>query len=172
MILCPNCHHHELAGSLFCSECGAQLITTGHLTTQTIRPNSADPVNVTTGAPPVPTQVRGENGLETGIALHLMESGKILELEGRNEYSIGRGVEGQSLLPDIDLSPFEAYSEGVSRLHASLKILQHGVLITDLGSSNGTRINGQKIVPHIDYPINHGDIVALGKLKMQILIQK
>jgi pSer/pThr/pTyr-binding forkhead associated (FHA) protein len=104
--------------------------------------------------------------------LHLMESGKILNLAGRNEYSIGRGVEGQSLLPDVDLSPFEAYSEGVSRLHATLKVLQHGILITDLGSSNGTRINGQKIVPHIDYPINHGDVVALGKLKMQILIQK
>jgi hypothetical protein len=172
MILCPNCHHHELAGSLFCSECGAQLITTGHLTTQSIRPNSADPLGGTAGMPPIPAPLQPEKGLESGVSLHLMESGQILVLAGRNEYSIGRGVEGQSLLPDIDLSPFNAYAEGVSRLHATLKVLQHGVLITDLGSSNGTRINGQKIVPHIDYPINHGDVVAVGKLKMQILIQK
>jgi pSer/pThr/pTyr-binding forkhead associated (FHA) protein len=172
MILCPNCRHHELAGSLFCSECGAQLITTGHLTTQSFRPNSSDTTSGPVGFAPVPASVQGEPGMETGVSLHLMESGKILNLAGRNEYSIGRGVEGQSLLPDVDLSPYEAYSEGVSRLHATLKVLQHGILITDLGSSNGTRINGQKIVPHIDYPINHGDVVALGKLKMQILIQK
>jgi pSer/pThr/pTyr-binding forkhead associated (FHA) protein len=172
MILCPNCHHHELAGSLFCSECGAQLITTGHLTTQAIRPNSADPLSGSAGIPPIPAPLQAEKGMESGISIHLMECGQIMKLAGRNEYSIGRGVEGQSLLPDIDLSPYDAYSEGVSRLHATLKILQHGVLISDLGSSNGTRINGQKIVPHIDYPINHGDVVALGKLKMQILIQK
>jgi pSer/pThr/pTyr-binding forkhead associated (FHA) protein len=44
------------------------------------------------------------------------------------------------------------------------------VVVTDLGSSNGTRVNGQKIVPHVDYPINHGDIIALGKLKIQVII--
>jgi hypothetical protein len=172
MILCPNCHHHELAGSLFCSECGAQLITTGHLTTQTIKPNSSDPVSGSAGVPHVPAPIQTDKGEERGVSLHLMGSGEILNLAGRSEYSIGRGVEGQSLLPDIDLSSNNAYSEGVSRMHATLKVLQHGILITDLGSSNGTRINGQKIVPHIDYPINHGDVVALGKLKMQILIHK
>jgi hypothetical protein len=172
MILCPNCHHYELAGSLFCSECGAQLITTGHLTTQTIRPNSADPLGGTAGISPVPAPLQAEKGVESGISLHLMDSGQILSLAGRTEYSIGRGVEGQPVFPDIDLTPYHAYSEGVSRLHATLKILPHGVLITDLGSSNGTRINGQKIVPHIDYPVNHGDVVAFGKMKMQILIHK
>jgi pSer/pThr/pTyr-binding forkhead associated (FHA) protein len=172
MILCPNCHHHELAGSLFCSECGAQLITTGHLTTQTIRPNSSDPIGETSGIPTVPATLNAEKGLDSGVSLHLMESGKVLNLAGRSEFSIGRGVDGQTMVPDIDLSAYDAYTEGVSRLHATLKVLQHGILITDLGSSNGTRINGQKIVPHIDYPINHGDVVALGKLKMQILINK
>ncbi len=28
MIVCPNCKHQELDGSLFCSECGAQLVFT------------------------------------------------------------------------------------------------------------------------------------------------
>ncbi len=42
----------------------------------------------------------------------------------------------------------------------------------DLGSSNGTRVNGQKIVPHVDYPVKHGDIIALGKLKIQLIIHK
>jgi pSer/pThr/pTyr-binding forkhead associated (FHA) protein len=46
------------------------------------------------------------------------------------------------------------------------------VVITDLGSSNGTRVNGQKIVPHVDYPLNHGDMIALGKFAIQVLIKK
>jgi len=79
-------------------------------------------------------------------------------------------VEGQPILPDVDLSPFDAFSLGVSRLHAAIRIVNREVVVTDLGSSNGTRVNGQKIVPHVDYPINHGDIIAVGKLKIQVII--
>ncbi len=171
MILCPNCHHHELAGSLFCSECGAQLITTGHLTTQSIRPNSADAMNVISDLPPVASP-SAEKNTTNNYSLHLMEDGDVLQLTGRNEYSLGRAVDGQPLLPDIDLSAHNAYALGVSRVHATLKITNQGLTITDLGSSNGTRVNGLKVVPHIEYPVNHGDVVSLGKLKMQVLIRK
>ena len=34
MIVCPNCKHTNMAGALFCSECGAQLIGADMLTTQ------------------------------------------------------------------------------------------------------------------------------------------
>ena len=30
MIICPNCHHQEFAGALFCSECATQLVVTDH----------------------------------------------------------------------------------------------------------------------------------------------
>ena len=53
-----------------------------------------------------------------------------------------------------------------------MKLTRTGVIVTDLGSSNGTRVNGQKIVPHVEYPINHGDTVAIGKLKLKILIHR
>ncbi|MEA4909843.1 MAG: FHA domain-containing protein [Chloroflexi bacterium] len=95
-----------------------------------------------------------------------------MNLVGRTEFTLGRVGERQPILPDIDLSPYDAYVQGVSRLHALLKISDQVVIVTDLGSSNGTRVNGQKILPHIDYPLNHGDVVALGKLKIQILIHK
>ncbi len=97
--------------------------------------------------------------------LHLLDSGQVLPLAGRTEFTMGRVADRQPILPDVDLSPYEAYTQGVSRLHASLKIINQRVVITDLGSSNGTGVNGQKIMPHIDYPLNHGDVVALGKLK-------
>jgi pSer/pThr/pTyr-binding forkhead associated (FHA) protein len=101
-----------------------------------------------------------------------MESGKVLPLAGRTEFTLGRVTEGQPILPDVDLSSYEAYSQGVSRLHAAIKIVNQRILVVDLGSSNGTRVNGQKIVPNVDFPINHGDVVALGRLRIQVLLKR
>jgi pSer/pThr/pTyr-binding forkhead associated (FHA) protein len=102
----------------------------------------------------------------------MVDSAQVLHLAERNEFTLGRAIEGQPILPDVDLSPFDAFTLGVSRLHAALRIINGEVVVADLGSSNGTRVNGQKIVPHVDYPINHGDVIALGKLKIQVLIIK
>ncbi|MCL4561125.1 MAG: FHA domain-containing protein [Chloroflexi bacterium] len=93
-------------------------------------------------------------------------------MTGRTEYTLGRVAEGQPILPDIDLSPYDAFSYGVSRLHAALKVNKDQVAIMDLGSSNGTSVNGKKIPSSADYPLNHGDVVNLGRLKLQILIRR
>lgn len=173
MILCPNCQHQELPGALFCSECGAQLVGLDQLTTQTIRKTPSDNLGTLprptpeVASPPMPP-----GSVDAVISLHLVDCGQVLHLAGRTEFALGRVADGQPILPDVDLSPYEAYSQGVSRLHAAIKILEGGVAITDLGSSNGTRVNGQKIVSYVDYPLNHGDIIALGKLKIQILVGK
>ena len=72
-------------------------------------------------------------------------------------------------MPDIDLTPYQAYASGVSRLHAVVKRDANRVLVMDFGSSNGTYFNGRRLNPHVEESINHGDIVALGKLKIQVL---
>jgi pSer/pThr/pTyr-binding forkhead associated (FHA) protein len=113
---------------------------------------------------------RGAPGFpEAVISLNILDRGYILPLIGREEYTLGRVSKGQSILPDIDLSPFDAYKAGVSRLHATLKIQGEYITVTDLGSSNGTYINGKTIPAHEPQPLRHGDILALGKLKIQIL---
>ena len=176
MILCPNCHHQELPGALFCSECGAQLVSTDALTTQSFDRIHSDILNTDAlknanldEASPEAVITRES---ESMVSLRMVDSGKLYNLSGRTEYSLGRIAEGQPILPDVDLSEFEAYSQGVSRLHASIKVGPQRISIMDLGSSNGTRVNGQKIVPHVDYPVKHGDIIALGKLKIQLIIHK
>lgn len=172
MIVCPTCHHKEITGALFCSECGARLVTPEAPTTQMIRRSSTGnlPFQPKLQTPPAPEIL--PSSAETMVSLHLIDCGQVVNLGGQTEFSIGRATEGQPILPDVDLSAHEAYSQGVSRLHASLKINNQRVTIADLGSSNGTRVNGQKIMAHVDYPLNHGDVVALGKFKLQILIRK
>lgn len=172
MTVCPNCHHKEIPGALFCSECGARLVVAETPTTQHIdRSTTATLSFQKTNFPPAPVVPAAPHS-EASVSLHLIDSGQMVNLSGHNEFSIGRVTEGQPILPDVDLSGYEAYSQGVSRLHASLKMSNQRVYIADLGSSNGTRVNGQKIMAHVDYPLNHGDVVALGKFKIQVLIRK
>ena len=176
MIICPNCHHKELPGALFCSECGARLISLDYLTTKSIKKATTDSLrefveNENSEAGNDSEEFFKNQSISSDLALYLIEAKQTLQLAGRSEYTLGRVAEGQPILPDVDLSPFDAYAQGVSRLHAALKINKNRVAIMDLGSSNGTRVNGQKIVPHVDYPISHNDQIALGKMRIQILIR-
>ena len=167
-IMCPNCHHQELEGALFCSECGTKLVSEDGLSTAAIRATESTITEVGE-APPPPPPIKAT---EARISLHIVRTGQILPLVGRDDFTIGRVSQGQSILPDIDLTPYEAYSQGVSRLHATIRIEQKKITIEDLGSSNGTRINSKKINPHQHHPIIHGDVIALGRFKIQTLIQQ
>jgi pSer/pThr/pTyr-binding forkhead associated (FHA) protein len=105
------------------------------------------------------------------ISIHILESGKILPLTNRTEFTIGRISDDQPIMPDIDLGPYKAYENGVSRLHAVLKQIGDSTVIMDLGSSNGTYLNGKRIPANQEFPLNHGDILAFGKLKIQVILR-
>jgi pSer/pThr/pTyr-binding forkhead associated (FHA) protein len=84
--------------------------------------------------------------------------GKIIPLAGP-VFRIGRGEKCQ-------LRPT---SEQVSREHAEFKIGPDQVIITDLGSRNGTFINGKELTePHV---LNDRDLVGIGPLTFAVSIQ-
>ena len=167
MIICPNCRHSELPGALFCSQCGALLEGVAGIATQSIKRTTGQLVSDQASAPPLPAAE-----LQAPVSLCIVDSGQILQLENREEFTLGRSAEGQPILPDIDLAPYRAYEMGVSRLHASIRLEGKQVVAMDLGSVNGTRLNGQKIPPHKPCVLNHGDILTLGKLKLQVLLRR
>ena len=167
MIICSNCQHENVSGTLFCVECGTQLDGVETLTTQAITQDQiADDLknrNASVEPPSSPAN--------SWISLHLMDSGKILPLASRTEFTMGRLSEGQPIMPDIDLTPYQAYASGVSRLHAVIKREAERTVVMDLGSSNGTYLNGRRLNPHTEEVLKHGDVVALGKLKIQVLLR-
>lgn len=167
MIVCKNCNHTNMDGAVFCSDCGMPLTGTDPLTTQTINTNHMQEV-----ARPKPAAPAGRPvTLNNWVTLHLLDTGQVLPLAERNEFTLGRISDGQPIMPDIDLSPYQAYARGVSRLHAVLKREANHVFLMDLGSSNGTYVNGKRLTPNIDHAIANGDVIALGKLKIQILLK-
>lgn len=167
MMVCPNCKHNNMAGAMFCAECGAQLLGKDALTTQNISTEK-----FSSGIPKTTQDVyQSFDGQGSWGSIHLLDTGQVLPLSSRNEFTLGRISDGQPIMPDIDLSPYQAYAGGVSRLHAIIKRDGDRILFMDLGSANGSYINGKRLQPNAEQYINHGDIVALGKLKMQILIK-
>jgi hypothetical protein len=167
MIICPNCQHENVEGAVYCVECGAQIDGVETLVTKAITDEEIEE-ELRKKAPRPETDSAPAN---SWLSLHLMDSGKILPLASRNEFTLGRLSEGQPIMPDIDLTPYQAYASGVSRLHAVVKRDSNGVVVMDLGSSNGTYLNGRRLNPHLEESLNHGDIVALGKLKIQVLLR-
>jgi hypothetical protein len=112
----------------------------------------------------------GEPGKELLTSLHFIDTGQILNLEQEKEYTMGRKYVNQPIIPDIDLTPFNAYEWGISRLHAKISVGKGKVAITDLGSSNGTWVGGEKITPNMPRMLKHGETINLGKLRIQALI--
>lgn len=165
MIICPNCQHKEISGAIYCGKCGAQLVDTTIATHKIHTAETRLEAEQDTGRIQPPS-----TPLQSWISLHMIDSGQILPLADRTEFTLGRSAEGQPIVPDVDLSSFNAYANGVSRLHAALKLIKNRIVLVDLGSSNGTYLNGTRLSPYIETPVAHGDIVYLGKLKMQILI--
>ncbi len=167
MIICPNCHHEEVDGEVFCSNCGCQLVGSERQRTQAI-----DGTDVPE-EPKKPEEFPSPQAkIGSVLALHIVDAGQILPLTDRKELTIGRISEGQTILPDIDLSAYKAYEKGVSRQHISIKKSDQGFFVTDLGSVNGTQLNGKKVLPGQLVPLANGDILTLGKLKIQVLIRK
>jgi CheY-like chemotaxis protein len=81
---------------------------------------------------------------------------------------IGRSDPQRGILPTVDLEPYGARTGGVSRQHAVIMVSDNRIKIRDLGSVNGTRLNGYSLVPHQDYRLRHGDELEVGQLKLQV----
>lgn len=170
MITCRVCNNQEYHGVFFCGECGSQLIL-------------ADDKNVNTFI--YPSQARG---LELDISntipkkllenktfiLYYLEQKVVINIPDQNEFTIGRIVDGQVITPDVDLNPYKAFDKGVSRLHATIRINseKNKIHVIDLGSANGSSVNGYDIPANSEVPLNHGDVLTLGKFSMKVILPK
>ncbi len=172
MIRCPTCKHEEYLGAIFCSECGSQL-NVEHITTKSLkRTTGSFAQRITSEIKKLEEILPQEAVSEAVITLHVIELDQFVPLQGKDTFTLGRRSPGQTTLPDVDLTPYNAYVQGVSRVHAKITMENGRVSIVDLGSVNGTRVNGNKLKPHVPRVLQHGDIIALGKLKIQIIIRR
>lgn len=60
-----------------------------------------------------------------------------------------------------ELSDLRFNREGVSRQHAEICSEQKGYSVRDLGSTNGTLLNGEEMAPYQAYPLSDGDLLTV-----------
>jgi pSer/pThr/pTyr-binding forkhead associated (FHA) protein len=65
--------------------------------------------------------------------------------------------------PEVDLGQMQG-ADTVSRMHALLEHIGSTYTLTDLNSTNATRINGKRLEPDKATPINDGDTLQFGKI--------
>lgn len=75
---------------------------------------------------------------------------------GPGKFLFGRGVECH-VRPD---------SDWVSRQHCLLTVTDDAIQLKDLGSTNGTLVNGHRLMGELG--LVHGDTIQLGPLSLQV----
>ncbi|MFN8528738.1 MAG: response regulator [Anaerolineae bacterium] len=102
------------------------------------------------------------------IEFRIVGTSDILQIQVRDTLLMGRADFERNINPEIDLSAYNAAALGVSRRHAMITVKDTWLMIQDLGSTNGTRLNDQTIEPLIEYRIRHDDVLTLGGLQLKL----
>lgn len=88
-----------------------------------------------------------------------------LHLNVQSVLTLGRG---NSATAFISLDPHGAHRLGVSRRHVIMRASPGGVYISDLGSRNGSRLNGHPLRAFTFYRLRNRDRLALGLLEFLV----
>ncbi|MEV6558715.1 FHA domain-containing protein [Nocardia sp. NPDC051756] len=161
--LCPSCG--APSSGRFCEVCGHD----SALPSPAARP---DPLPVSTSVAWVATITADREFYDRVIARKGPDADQVgfpafyperrIVLQG-NDILIGKRSVSQGLTPDIDLGIAPA-DVGVSRMHATIHIEDDSLTVTDLGSTNGTSVNGSdELIPaKVPVPLRSGDRIHLG----------
>lgn len=179
---CPDCGAPRAdTSSNFCEVCGYNFSTGTHGNVpgeavppqQTVAPPlpvapKPEPVPVAPAPPEAPAPVRHWT-IVAAVDPSLREpdspeppanvSPVIIKLD-KPVNLIGRTSEKRGIHPEISLD----LDDAVSHRHALLTCADDGSLILrDIGSSNGTRLNTSDVKPLEDVPLHDGDQITLGR---------
>lgn len=159
---CPNCGKKNRAKEVFCYHCGQILQqVAGKFDTKQFKSAT--------------NELFSDDYFGTDSVMLLTPRNSFSSYELRpqlrsRELVLGRVGENNEMRPDIDLSSLGADEQGVSRLHLAIVYVAEGNCLQayDLGSANGSFLNGQKLHPNERRTIRHADEIRLGRLSLKV----
>lgn len=164
MIDCPYCGEQNREGTLFCEECG-----------QTLFGDKLSSMTATRQLQNVPDELGLKATWGTArfsdtasVVIHIRDAEEPIELHPLQDTSLGRRDPNAESGPTIDLSPYDAIEKGVSRMHAAIRRGEDTLTLIDLGSVNGTYLNGQRLTPNQPRVLRDGDEMRLGQLVIHV----
>ena len=175
-IFCPACKMKNEVGALKCIYCNTRLKTKASQQTVMLR----NPDEVTgllqdsyedfLDAPAPATQPFMDFEIPSrGIVLINLENGQMITTQLERSFILGRAsTEVKPSETLVDLTQFGALELGISRVHAMIRQLDGKYELVDLGSSNGTWLENQRLVPKQPYPLESGDRIRVGRLNILV----
>ena len=172
---CSNCGHRNRAGIVFCENCGASLIGKMPVDTKSLDSENEEQTRLAEETrQPEGDKPQGVSTFPPGsyLRLELEGSTEPILFQPKPETIFGRRDPATGAMPDIDLTPFAGYRMGVSRRHAAIRFGDERSLdLWDLGSSNGTFLNSQRLSAHRPYRLHDGDELRLGQMVIRLFFQ-
>jgi len=166
---CPVCKYKNEADATICIFCGAPL---EHVD---VSPSTPKNVELDTVALTHFPEEKIDRKLETppqGIAIYTTTSDIPIAIKKENQFILGRKLTGEMDQSFVDLRPYGAFENGVSRRHAMIKRAGESYDIIDLGSTNGTWLAKQRLIPNRPYELANGSRIFLGRLQLIVIYQQ
>ncbi len=151
---CQECEFDNLEGTLICAECGFPMVSV-------------------TEQPIIRMVAVGTTVLDTTeVVIEFKGYPAPIELKSSNKMVFGRLDTTAPNKPDFDLTPYGAFEKGVSRLHAALVRHENSVTLLDLGSANGTAVNGKRLPVNQPRVLQDGDEITFGELSAHVYFRQ
>jgi len=162
--ICPNCKNKNAHDAVICRYCGVSLNTDSLMTVATTK-NTEIKINYSEKIEDL--KVDEKIIPAEGIAIYFAGTTKPVEILMDKEFVIGRKIIAtESLESFLDLSDFDGFRMGLSRRHAMVRRTETNYEIIDLSSTNGTWLNGKRLVPYMPYPLPSGSQLRLSRIRL------
>jgi pSer/pThr/pTyr-binding forkhead associated (FHA) protein len=162
---CPACKFLNAVDATQCINCGAPLEggQASYRTTKHVdESKAAQPYSISEEIlKQIPKAVEG-------IAIYILGSTTPMAVQTEQEFVIGRIVEPTKEIV-VDLSSFGGFEMGVSRRHAIIRQGPNGYEIMDLGSTNGTWLNGQRLAPNKPYALLSASHIRVAGIRLFVI---
>jgi hypothetical protein len=165
---CPVCKYKNEADAVVCVFCGSPL---EHVVASTSTPKNVEMDTVALSHYPEESIERNLKTPPQGIAIYTIDSEIPIAVKKENQFILGRKLTGEMDQSFVDLRPYGAFEHGVSRRHAMIRRTGESYDIIDLGSTNGTWLAKQRIIPNRPYELVNGSRIFLGRLQLILIYQ-
>lgn len=163
---CPDCGSENAVGLLVCGTCGAMLKGDQPETKKLKVADVEEIVQHQVDGTPRKTMFPNDGV----ITLRIRERESVLRYDfvRKSKLVIGRRDKQHGNAPDIDFYDLAGYVLGVSRRHALLHLIENEIFVEDVGSSNGTSVDGERLAPYERKRLYSGAEVRMGQLRFTV----
>ena len=167
MITCSSCGKRHIPNTLFCDECAAylqidELRRTNPLNGQEVAWAEDDPAAT--------QAIQGNRAHVARMQIKVVDTGREIEIPPAREITLGRLDPGSATFPDVDLTAEMGLEKGVSRRHAKIARSRDKLTVEDLGSVNGTYLNGRRLTPYMPHALSNRDEIRLSRILIRVQI--